>query len=147
MWSEGHAISRVSYPQHKPSPYQIWLSYSLRKRRYCFFDLWRNLTWSRDKKVMRLHACFFFIISYHLAKFCGHRPWIRGDILFFVCHVTSCDHMAGESCDIMGEFPFLYFTILKNLVVKILQLQSYNSTSSDFMIRESHGTMSEFLLS
>ena len=55
--------------------------------------------------------------------------------------------MAGESCDIMGEFPFLYFTILKNLVLKILQLQSYNSTSSDFMVRESRGTMSEFLLS
>ena len=52
-----------------------------------------------------------------VSKFGGYRPYRRGDILFFIWHVTSSDHMLGGSCDIMGEFPSLQITILPSLVV------------------------------
>ena len=66
---------------------------------------------------MRLPAWFAFIVSQHPAKFGGHRLCRRGDILFFICHLTSCDHMVGGSCNIMCELPLLQVTILPSLVV------------------------------
>ena len=42
---------------------------------------------------MRLHANFPFVISHHPAKFGGHKPCRRGDILFFICNMTSCDNI------------------------------------------------------
>ena len=35
----------------------------------------------------------------------------------FYLHVTSCDHMVGGSCDIIGEFPSSQVTILPSLMV------------------------------
>ena len=116
-WSEGHATSWVSYPHHKSPPCQVWLPYALRKRGYYFFDLSRDLTWSHDKRVMRLHAWSPFNLSCYFAKFGGCRPCRRGNILFFICHVILCGHMVGGFCDTMGEFPLLQVTILPSLVL------------------------------
>ena len=100
---------------------------------------------------MQLHTWFPFIISHHPAKFDGHRPCRIGDI-FFICHVTSYDHMVGGSCDIMVEFPSLQVTILPRLVVtgvmkwergEILFLLCH-VTSSEFVIRESRRIMGVF---
>ena len=66
---------------------------------------------------MQLHVWFSFMISHHPAKFGGHRLCRRGDNLFFICHLTSWDHMVGGSCDIMGKFALLQVTILPSLVV------------------------------
>ena len=44
-------------------------------------------------------------VSYHSAKFGGHRHYGNGDILVLVCHITSQDHVIKASCDFMGKGP------------------------------------------
>ena len=40
-----------------------------------------DLTWPRDHKVMWHHGWVSLIINPYCAKFCGHRPCRRGDIV------------------------------------------------------------------
>ena len=89
------------------------------------FNLSYDLTCPRDKRIMLLYAWFSFIKSHHPAKFGSQRPCRRGAILFFICQVTSCDHIIGGSCDIIGEFSSLLVTILPILVVAGIKKQIF----------------------
>ena len=40
-------------------------------------------------------------LSYHPAKFGGHRYYGCRDIMVFVCYVALQDHMTRASCDFM----------------------------------------------
>ena len=57
--------------------------------------------WPHVQMVMRLHGWIPLTLSYHPAKFGGHRSCRRGD-MFLIWHVTSHDHMVGELCDFTG---------------------------------------------
>ena len=58
-----------------------------------------------------------------------HRHCAREDIYVLVCHVTSRDYVARESCHIIGEFTSSKMTMLRSLVIidllkkKILKVQ------------------------
>ena len=58
-----------------------------------------------------------FPLSLHSAKFGSHKHCAREEISFLVCHVTSREFVARDSCDIMGEFPLSLVTTLQNLVI------------------------------
>ena len=76
------------------------------------------VTWLHVTKLSEGHyGWVFFIINDHSAKFGGHWTCRGGDILFLICHVTSCDHEVRGSCDVMGKFPSLYGSTLPSLVV------------------------------
>ena len=65
----------------------------------------RDFTQSRDQRIIWHDGWVYLVISYHSAKFGGHQACRRGDILFLICHVTSCDHGVTGLCDIMGSSP------------------------------------------
>ena len=46
-----------------------------------------------------------------------HKHCARKDIYVLVCHVTSHDYVARESCYIMGEFTSSKMTTLRSLVI------------------------------
>ena len=58
------------------------------------FVMWPQVIHSQ--RVMWHHGWVSIIISYHLARFCGHRPCWIGDILFSIGHTTSQDHVIKE---------------------------------------------------
>ena len=41
------------------------------------------------------------LISYNPVKFRSQMPCGRENIIFFICHVTLCDHVIEEMCDFM----------------------------------------------
>ena len=45
-----------------------------------------------------------FILHEHIAKFGGHTSSGGRNILFLVCHVTSCDQVVRGTCDVMGAY-------------------------------------------
>ena len=55
-------------------------------------------------------------VSYHPAKFGGHRHSGSRDIIVFVCHVTLQDDVIKALNDFMVRSPSRYVTILPNLV-------------------------------
>ena len=44
-------------------------------------------------------------MSYHPAKFGGHRHCDSWDIMVLTCHVMSQDHVIKGLCDFMGSVP------------------------------------------
>ena len=82
-WSEGQATSWVSYPHHTSPTCQVWLSYTLRKRRRYFFDL------SRDHKIR------------------GSRDFIHG---FPSLYVTTLPSLVVIS---LAEKEIFYFLFVK----------------------------------
>ena len=51
-------------------------------------DFW-FVTWPRHQKVTWLSGWGLSTVSYHSAKFGGHRYCGRADIRFYICHVTT----------------------------------------------------------
>ena len=63
------------------------------------------ITLTRAQNVKRLDGWWPFIINLYLAKFGSHRSRGSGDILFFICHVTSCGHVIAGSRYFAGCCP------------------------------------------
>ena len=74
------------------------------------------ITWSRAQSLKRLHGWWSFIINLYLSKFGSHRSWGSGDILFFICHVTSCGHVIEGSRNFAGNGPSAFLTSLPIVV-------------------------------
>ena len=55
-------------------------------------------------------------MSYHPAKFGGHRHSGGRDITIFVCEVTLQDHIIRALCDFMVRIPLRSVTILPSFV-------------------------------
>ena len=107
--------------------------------------------------VMRLHGWISLTLSYHPAKFGGHRSCRRGDmfliwhvtshdtwlesfvtslvpvslleeeILFLICHVTSHDHMIRWLCKSMSGFPSSIGEVTSQHVQCQFQLKIHNT--------------------
>ena len=67
----------------------------------------------------------FPIVSNHPAKFGGQKPCRRGDILFLMFLLSSCNYMVTRSCDIMDNSVSLYVTILPSFVAIGLGEEKY----------------------
>ena len=70
----------------------------------------------RAQSVKRLDGWWSFIINLYLSKFGSHRSWGSGDILFFICHVTSCGHVIEGSRNFAGNGPSTFLTSLPIVV-------------------------------
>ena len=68
-----------------------------------------------SQRVMWLHGWLPVIIGHHPAKFGGHRPCKRGDIMFSIWHVTSCDHVIKESRNLIFGFVSSHISTLQRL--------------------------------
>ena len=55
-------------------------------------------------------------MSYHSAKFGGHRHSCSGEKMILVCHVISKDRLIKGSYDFMGGSPSSKVTTLPNLM-------------------------------
>ena len=61
----------------------------MRYWRYNDFRLSRDLKIQRNQRVIRLYGQEPIKVSYHLAKFGGHRHCGNDDIMSLVCHVLE----------------------------------------------------------
>ena len=74
---------------------------------------------------MQIYGWELLKVSPHLGKSCEHRHYDSGDIVFLICHVTSCEHMCKGLCDFMGGIPswkvatFPYFVTIGLMQVEI----------------------------
>ena len=60
------------------------------------------IIWSLDQSNLRLYGYKNITLSYHPARFSGHRHSASGDIIFFVYHSISQDQVLKESCGVTG---------------------------------------------
>ena len=55
---------------------------------------------------MRIYGIYELLVSCdHADKYCGHKHYDVGDIVFLVCHVTSRKHMIKGLCEFMIGNP------------------------------------------
>ena len=80
------------------------------------FSLSRDLARPSDQRVKWLYRQEPIEVSYHPAKFGGHRHSGRGDITVFVCHVTLQDHVVKALNLFMIMSPSRKVTIRPRLV-------------------------------
>ena len=79
----------------------------------------------RDQRVKQLHGWDSLKVSHYPAKFCGHRRIGIGDIMVFVCHVISNDHVIRGSSNFMGRslsrkvFVFPSLVTIGTVIVEI----------------------------
>ena len=122
----------------------LWMGASHTKS---LLSLSRDFTQSRDQRIVWHYGWVFLIISYHSVKFSGHQPCVRGDILFLICHVTSCCH----------RVMWHYWWVPLNISLHSAKSGGHRHcarreilffvclvTSRDFVARESCDTMGEF---
>ena len=114
-WFNSHLVLWVE-PLHLPG---LW------KRRYYVLIFSCDLTRLHSQRAMWLHGWFpvtihhhpaksagiglveekFHLILYqHSAKFGGHTSSEGRNILFLICHVTSCDQMVRRTCDVIDVY-------------------------------------------
>ena len=48
---------------------------------------------------------FSSVIHHQTFTFSVHRTYATGDIMFFICHETTYDHVIKESCDFVRGDP------------------------------------------
>ena len=68
-------------------------------------SLSRDIARHRDQRAMWLYRQEAIKVSYHPAKFLGHRYSDSEDIVVSVCHVISKGHLIKDSCDFIGKSP------------------------------------------
>ena len=61
---------------------------------------------SRDQRLIWHYGWVSFIISCHSAKFGGHQPCGRGDILFLIYHLNSCDYGLQGHMTLLVSFHY-----------------------------------------
>ena len=69
------------------------------------FFISHMITWSRVQSVKRLNGWSSFIINLYLSKFGSHSLPGSGDILLFICYMTSCGHVNTGSRNFAGFGP------------------------------------------
>ena len=57
---------------------------------------------------MRLFSLWLFIIIHHLLTVGIHRPCGRGNKMFFICHLTSCEQVISGFYYFVDNSPFRY---------------------------------------
>ena len=65
---------------------------------------------------MLLNGLKFLIVSYHFAKFSGHRPCRSSAKTTKILYVTSQDHVINGSSDFMEGNSSLYIPTLQKLI-------------------------------
>ena len=69
------------------------------------FSIWHAASYDLMIRTVRIHYELCLTICQHSAKFGGHTSSGRRNVLFLVCHVTSCDQVVRERCDFMVHSP------------------------------------------
>ena len=76
-----------------------------------------DFMWPRNWTDISLCGWWFLIISHNPVKVCGHKNCCgRSNKRFFICHVTSCDHVINRLYNCMDKSPSSEFIILSSLV-------------------------------
>ena len=70
----------------------------------------------RSQGVMWVHGYLPGTISHHPAKFGGYMSCRRGDIMFLIWHMTSCDHVIKESHNLILGFVSPHINTLQRLL-------------------------------
>ena len=106
--------------------YQIFCPGLLQNRRYYVINFSCNLTRVRSQGVMWVHGWLPVTIGHHLAKYGGHKPCRRGDKMFPIWHVTSCDHVIKESRNLILGFVSLSVNTLQRLItIRLLEKEIF----------------------
>ena len=122
--SKSHMTLRV-WASHRKTVYcLVWCPEVSCKWRYNVFNLSHDLTWPYYWGVMEIYGWELLKVCPHLSKSCEHRHYNSGDIVFLICHVTSCEHMCKGLCDLMGGIPSWRVTNFPYLVtIGLMQVE------------------------
>ena len=55
--------------------------------------------------MIQIYGWEFLAVCNQPDKSCDPKHCDSGDIMFLICHVTSCEHMFKRLCEFMGEVP------------------------------------------
>ena len=109
QWSCGSWVESL-HPQSLPC--QGWRPCTLQKRRYYVNNFSCNLTIVRSQEVVWLFRWLPVTIGHHPTKYGGHRLCRRGEIIFLIWHMTTCDHVIKESRNLILGFVSLHVSTL-----------------------------------
>ena len=101
------------------------------------FVTWTHITmWSKEYVVLWLDM-WLLIISHPSVKFDSDRSHENELKIFFICHVTLCDHVINRLCDLMDNKSALEPTTLSSFVaigLAQVEIQSFFYLSLDHLI-------------
>ena len=94
-WSEHHVVLRMEASLCKSAPCLVWCPWIFCRWIYNVFNLPRDLTCPPCWDNIQIYGWEYLVVSDHPKNFCDHKYCDSGYITFFICHVTSPQHLSS----------------------------------------------------